>query len=151
MRHLIELLAGHETAISDLYEYCAGAFPKHRDFWLSLVHDERTHAEWIRHLNDHVEQGVVFLNEERFNPAVVRESIGHIRAVIKNAAATIPSHARALVVALEVEQTMIERRFFEVFDSPNPELKHIIDTIIIGTHAHINEIRSALAGKKQGD
>ena len=48
---------------------------------------------------------------------------------------------QALTTALRLEESLIEKRFFEVFDSDSPELKEVFQDLSRETEAHIEKIK----------
>jgi hypothetical protein len=47
-----------------------------------------------------------------------------------------PTHTRAVGFALEIEQSMIERKFFEVMDAPHEEFRKVARRLADETRDH---------------
>jgi hypothetical protein len=51
----------------------------------------------------------------------------------------------ALSIALNIEQSMIERKFFETFDTDSAELKHVLHDLTASTNEHIKRVEKCWA------
>jgi len=68
---VIELLAEHEKAISQLYKEYARKFPKQKDFWSKIADEEIEHASWILKLRSQAEKGSLYFKEGRFKTEAI--------------------------------------------------------------------------------
>ena len=73
--NIINLLAEHEKAISDLYESYADKFKEHNDFWLFLSREELEHVGWLMNLTEKIKEGAIYFNEERFAVEAIKTSL----------------------------------------------------------------------------
>jgi len=76
---LLELLAQHEEAISDLYLACENTFQENKDFWKKFVGEEKLHARWLRNLRPKIETELVYLETEKFTQQSISNSIEWLR------------------------------------------------------------------------
>jgi rubrerythrin len=144
---VVRLLAENEELISDLYTAYAKRFPEHADFWSGLAVEERDHARWLRELGSRVEEGSLYVNEDRFRREPIRLFHEYLEGELRRQA-PMPL-ARALSVALSTEQALIERRFFEVFETDSAELKHILRDLASATEEHVKQVRDMWAKHKE--
>ncbi len=148
---LLELLAEHETEIARLYEAYAAALPDHRRLWKDLSDDEASHADWIRSLIPHVEDGSLGLREGRFAAAAVETSLRYVRGRVAETSVEPPEFLKALVIALDVEDAMLERQFFDVADDDTPELRRVLNSLKSETQRHRAGLQRAReAAEKHG-
>jgi rubrerythrin len=135
----IELLALNEEAIGRLYETYAGLFAGSADFWLSLARQEQGHAAMLRRFQ---EQGgdAVAVKRDRFRSAAILLSTRHTEGEIAAARAGELKPVNALSVANALEQSLIESRFFEVFETDSPELKRLLLKLGEDTRAHARTV-----------
>lgn len=75
---VLELLARHEEAISDIYSLCGDAFRENKDFWQKIAKEEKIHARWIRNLKPKIETSLVYLETEKFTEQSIYNSIKYI-------------------------------------------------------------------------
>lgn len=137
---IIESLSSNEEAIGQLYEAYAVKFPDYADFWTALANDEKAHANWIRSLATNIEQGSLFFDDRRFNKAAIRtfsDYVGQELAKVQQQMLLI----NALSITLYIEQALIERKYFEVFESDSPHLKSVLHDLAAATERHVEKVR----------
>ncbi len=137
----IEAMAKNEEAISRLYQVYSEKFPKQKAFWSSLAADETAHADWIRSLQTKVKEGAVFLARDRFKIQPVRGLSSYLERELISAREPGMSPINALSVAVYIEESMIEQRYFEVFPGDNQELKRILTDLTTATKSHLEKVR----------
>jgi hypothetical protein len=148
---LLEVFAEHESEISRLYETYASVFPDHRRFWNDLADDEANHADWVRSLVPLVEDGSLGLREDRFARAAIETSLRYIRRRAGEASVESPGFMKALVIALDIEDAMLEKRFFEIADEDTPEFRRVMNSLQRETERHRTALRTAReAAEKHG-
>ncbi|NOQ43425.1 MAG: hypothetical protein GQ560_03070 [Dehalococcoidia bacterium] len=145
----IEALANHEEAISELYRKYSGKFPDYEQFWLGLAEEEVLHTKWIRELRDDIEEGTVFFNEGRFNIVGVQTSLNYIKKQIVDSENQEISLPFALFLALDIENALLERKYFEIFEGDSVGLKNILQDLAEATELHRARIEQALNEEKQ--
>ena len=145
----IEALANHEEAISELYRKYSDKFPDYEQFWLGLAEEEVLHAKWIRELRDDIEEGTVFFNEGRFNIVAIQTSLKYIRRQIVDSESQEISLIIALSLALDTEEALLERKYFEIFEGDSVRLKHVLQDLAEATDLHRDRIKKALKEEKQ--
>lgn len=145
---IIEALAGQEEAISRLYRAYGQNFPEDRGFWEALSGEETGHAQWIRDLSAKIGGGGVYFNENRFRIEAIRSSLEYIER--ENAAAAVGGQdgIEALSVAYMLEDALLEKKFFEIFEGDSIELKHILADLAQSTTEHRERIRRKLDAEK---
>lgn len=145
----IEALANHEEAISQLYRKYSGKFPDYEQFWLGLAEEEVLHTKWIRELRDDIEEGTVLFNEDRFNIVGVQTSLNYIKKQIVDSENQEISLRFALFLALDIENALLERKYFEIFEGDSVGLKHVLQDLAEATELHRDRIEKALKEAKQ--
>lgn len=132
----IEALANHEEAISQLYRKYGDKFPDYEQFWLGLAEEEVLHTKWIRELRDDIEEGTVFFNEGRFNIVAIQTSLKYIKKQIVDSENQEISLPFALFLALDIENALLERKYFEIFEGDSVGLKHVLQDLAEATELH---------------
>jgi rubrerythrin len=138
---VIEAMAKNEEAVSRLYQAYADKFPAQKVFWASLAADEISHAGWIRGLQAKMRDGSLAVNRDRFKIQPVRGFSAYLERELATAREPGMSPVNSLSVALYIEESMIEQRFFEVFAPDGPELKRVLSDLATATKSHLDKVR----------
>jgi hypothetical protein len=140
------LTAAHESAIAELYEEYAARFAEHATFFRELAAEEKKHARLIVSFADDVKRHVVQVDPDRFSSISILESVDNVRRRVKDAQSRHgPSLVNALSVCADLENTMIERRYFDVIQGDGPELVELLRALETDSEAHRDKVRQALA------
>ncbi len=145
---IVNLLIEHEAAIASLYTAMSLGLPEMKDFWGRLIREEKAHAEVLRMLQRRLEAGGVFLNTRKFNEAAIRSSIDYIQRQVAKIATEGITKLRALALALNVEQAMLENELFRVFESDSADMKHEFQALRGHTVIHQKLLEQHLATAK---
>ncbi len=138
---VIEAMAKNEEAVSRLYQSYADRFPAQKAFWSGLAADETSHAGWIRGLQVKMREGSLAVNRDRFKTQPVRGFSAYLERELASAREPGISPINALSVAMYVEESIIEQRFFEAFASDAPELKRVLVDLAAATKSHLEKVR----------
>ncbi|UCE24088.1 MAG: hypothetical protein JSU74_12450 [Candidatus Zixiibacteriota bacterium] len=141
----LQMLIDHELAIAELYRAYADRFSDYREYWQDLANEENEHAEEIRGLMNLVDQNQKVVDTQGFKPAAVNTSIGYLRDITKLATNTPITIRDALSTALDLEKAMIERKFFDIFDTSAPEAQAVLMVLTDGTKNHVETIETEWA------
>jgi len=133
---VLELMKGYENLIGDLYSVYAEKDLSYADFWKKISEEERTHAYWIETLANSIGSGKVHFDEERFNIAPLEQVTNDIKTKIDYAQKNEINALNALSISNDLEGGMIERKFFEVFESDSAEIKQTLSMLEDATIKH---------------
>lgn len=136
IREIVDLFEEHERRISELYAAYADKFPEERRFWGDLSAEESGHAAWVRTLYNVLSRSDLIYPESRFNAAALKTSTAYLNSQIERARTGDMTLKQAAGVAIDLEGSMIEKRFFEAVDGDAPELKKMLDYLEAETIAH---------------
>jgi rubrerythrin len=137
---IIELLAEHEKEISRLYQEYARKFPEQKDFWSKIAREEIEHASWIFKLRSKIKEGTLYFKEGRFKMEAIKTSLEYLKSQITEAQNNKISAKNALSVARDIENGVIEKKFFEVFEPDCREIKQVFLDLATATREHSNRI-----------
>jgi len=140
---ILELLAGNEETISRLYTGYAQRFPEMEDFWSRLAEDERNHAVWIRSLKEKTKNSESYISPERFRPTAVKNFTTHTEKEIIEAGKPGYQTINALSVAFFLEDSLIEKKYFEVISTDSADLKNMLYKLESATRKHAQLIKEA--------
>lgn len=133
---IMHMLAKQELALSALYRTYAELFPDRADFWQELVEDEKLHARWIEALFADVESGEIDFNQDRFNLEAIVKMIQYIDQQISRTKNEHINMINAVSITLDLEKSMIEDSFFEVYEGDHPSLRSTLNGLRKATQGH---------------
>lgn len=139
--YTLHLLREHEKAIGRLYAAYARRFPRDREFWLGLSQEERQHAQWVESLQARVEEDPSSLVADRFPTAAIELSLAYVNRLIENADDFHLTRTNALSIALDLERSLLEHRYFEVFTSDNPQIRQTLQLLRQCTQTHLQKVQ----------
>jgi len=145
---VIEFLALQEEAISRLYRVYAGLSAKYKDFWIELAKEETNHANWIRDLGIKTKEGKIYFSGERFRAGAIKASTAYIESQAIAADRDDFTEISALAMSYALEEALLEKKFFEIFESDAAELKHLLKELSDSTTQHRQRVKAALDAER---
>lgn len=140
---IIDLMAQMELSISELYELFAEKFPKYENLWIELSKQEVQHADWVKQLQSMAGENRVFFDEKLTKSYSVQKVLEIIKATYANAKDDKLTLINALSVSRDLEQSVLEREFYNYFTGRDAEVKMIINNIRKETIDHQTKLRNA--------
>ncbi|KKU53926.1 MAG: hypothetical protein UX75_C0030G0012 [Candidatus Moranbacteria bacterium GW2011_GWE2_47_10] len=137
--YIADQLAKNEDKLSELYALYREKFTFMKKFWDELTEDELGHGAWVRTLRKKIEDGTVQFGEHRFNKDLLEDFYKNVQLQIFEAEKEI-SLVDALRNAVKMEQTMIEKRFFDVFKGDSVELEILLLALRYSTENHLKTV-----------
>jgi len=141
---ILDLLIQHEEAIGSLYKACTITFPDLAKFWQAFVLEEKAHADVLRILATSLKTEKVFLNNRKFNVTGVHTAIDHVNKQKQLVEAGTVTILQVLAVALDIEQAIVEKDFFEVFETDSPSMRQEFAALRKHTLAHVERMAAML-------
>lgn len=136
----VEAIAGHERAIGDLYAAYALRFPEHGEFWKRLSAEEYAHAEWARKISAHVEEGTIEIVPGRFRNKAIESSVKYLHEWTDEAKNREIKLIYALSVANDIESALIDRKFYEIYETDSDDMIAILQNLIESSRAHREKV-----------
>ena len=146
----INALAEHEEAIGNLYSLYSLQFGDYQDFWAELAADKRKHAGWVRMLRGGIYAGDIVFKSDRFGIDEINQSIIFVRIQVDFAHRNEVSLMQAFATAVGLEETALEKGFFNIFEGDAPELQHALIDIRVSINEHCQKIRAQYDAVRQG-
>jgi hypothetical protein len=131
----VELLALNEDAIGRLYSTYGEVFPEMALFWQGLSQEERGHAALVRSLERDNADAVMF-DPDRFRSGAIRLFTTHTEGEILAARSPGFKPVNALSIANAIERSLIESRFFEIFETDSIDMKRLLQKLRDDTREH---------------
>ena len=144
---IITHLAKNELLISDLYLAYAKRFPELAEFWTNLSVDEKHHAGWLQHLLQPFTENAVSVNA-RFSSNTLSVYQAYLEKECTLARRGKLDLSQALSTSLHIEKSLIENRFFEIFEGRSPEWTETKKNLITETKLHLAKVQQLMAERK---
>ncbi|EKE18922.1 MAG: hypothetical protein ACD_9C00199G0002 [uncultured bacterium] len=132
---IVEKMARNEDRLNELYVKYAHQFPSRSEFWNGLAREEVGHGAWIRTLKSRIEDGSVKFGTDRFNVDMINDFYTYVQQQELKINKGMPLIS-ALVAAKEIEELMLEKKFFEVFHGDSLELQTLLLALEYSTKNH---------------
>ena len=136
-QEVIQLYIQNELAFNSLYSVYAKKFPETKDFWERIAKEERGHAYWIEEFDKKTEDGKIYFDKDRFNIAPLRRFYEYVVKQETNAGVGDLDIVNILIIVLDIEKALIERKFFEIFETDSVEIKNLLNRLGRATDEHI--------------
>ena len=138
---MLEILAQNEEKISQLYDVFAKQYPPYKGLWAELSQDEKEHAKWIRKIIPQVKSGKVKLDSDRFNTEAVITYQNYLDEEIEKTKQRQQPIMTSLTITLYIEKSLIEHRFFDIFDGDSVELTQMLAKLEEATKNHLAKVQ----------
>lgn len=142
--NLLVLLEQFEMEISNLYKLFAGKFPKYEDLWNELSRQEIEHAAHVKKLHDLAKAGKVIFNEKQTKTYTVKTVLEGVKNAYAKTQADKMTMMNALVISRDLEQSIIEKEFYNYFLEKDSDSRNLIHSIKQETHEHQSRVKQAL-------
>jgi rubrerythrin len=141
MTAIIELLASCEETVSQLYREYSKKFPELKDFWLDLAGDEIEHARLIRRLGLNIPVGNASFDEGAIKISSVHLFHDYLSEQIRLTEKEPMPLVKALSIALNIEKSILEAKYFEHFRGYTDETKDCIHRLIEENNHHRDKVQ----------
>jgi rubrerythrin len=147
---IIQALAINEELVSQLYGLYSQKFPEYKEFWGQLVKEEISHAALIRELYSQVGDGELYFSE-KFSLAAIETFSAYLRDLLSQAQNKEILFVSALSQALDIERALIEKQYFDFFETDSVTLRHMLLTLKNDLERHAQMISDLLEEVKTKD
>lgn len=138
----VEILGELQEASGNLFHIYSQRFPDFSQFWSILADDKFRHVIWINTLLGGVRQGKVRVNRDRIHMEAIRSSLQFARRQISSARKHTGSCKQAFSVAVSLETAIMEKKFFEAFESDSPDFRELADKLLEETKIHLDKLKA---------
>ncbi len=140
LNEFIHLLQKYELSVATLYETFAAIQPSSKDVWKKFAEDERLHAKWIQTLHAYLQDEKISFAQTRITSQSIKTSIAYIDDQIKKAIDSKIDLKQALIIAIDIEKSVLESGFLKVFKFSGPEAKKIQSRLLEATLTHRRQL-----------
>jgi len=135
-----------ELALAELYQACSEQFPEDKNFWLAIKHQEELHAKLIKELADLISSHPQEFNFGRpFNSTAIKTTLSSITNNTESVRKGLLERKRALFMARDIENSVLEAKYSEIVSTDNVEFRKIIERITKDTLSHKNVFAAKVA------
>ena len=145
---ILTKLSELEEAIGRLYEVLAETFPTYNNFWSELANEERQHSAWVNELRMLIVQGTAGFVNRNFNSIAIQTFINYLESEMNKVKRNELSTVNALSTTLYIEQSLMESKYFEIFDADSQEVKQILSDLASATQLHITNVQEVFNNYK---
>jgi len=142
---IFEVMIENELAIAEFYDTCAKLSQKDSPFWSALAEVERRHADIIRRISEIVKaRPERFETGRPFNTAALRTVISYSKSNIADMRAGRLKEPKPFFLAMDLENSILEARYFEIVKSKDLEYQQLSSTVMKETFDHRDTIKKKL-------
>ena len=131
---LLKQFSINENKISQLYSVYASKFLEQSSLWERLAKDEKRHAALLADLDFRFNQEIKSWQISDNAPAILDYIGNFIDDCLQQAENS--DIKEALNNALSLEQSMIEKKNFDIFSTVNPEITTVLEKLNRETEGH---------------
>ena len=143
-KSIIQLFEENELSISLLYSLYAKNIPAHAAFWGKISTEEIIHAKAIASAFAETKNKSEYFQENNFSRGIIKYISDFVAEKTIEAANAPITHLEAINIALRVEQSMLEKKCFEIFIPTDAALKSILQRLNKDTERHAASLRQEL-------
>jgi len=133
---IINLMARNEEVISRIYKAFYVKFPELGKFWEQLSIEERGHANILRALGKKVGEGKLSIDSRKINANQILQMLEHNESLANQVEKKSIKPKKALEIAFEIENSMLEKNIFDVFSGDSPDIQHDFELLREHTKQH---------------
>jgi len=146
---ILELLENLELDISNLYKLFAEKFPAHKQLWDELSDDEVQHASYIKKLASFFQQGLVSLDEKTTKTFTIKTVRDAVKLTYQQTQENKLTPINALAYSLSLEDSILEKKFYDYFTTRDQNVAYIINKIKQETNQHYQKVKNAIEDAKK--
>ena len=140
---ILQLLCQLELDVSNLYKLFAEKFPKYKELWNTLSQQEIEHADRVKMLYDLAKENRVFFDEKLTRTYTVKRVLEIIKETHAKTVAGQVNIMNALSISRDLEQSIIEKEFYNYFAGKDSDTTMLINSIKKDTLEHQSMVKNA--------
>ena len=139
---IFNLLVHQEEMISELYDIFSKQFPEHASFWKELSLAETRHAELLNKFRESSIQEQTVFDEGKITITTLNAYLVRLNEVLDKAKKGEFTIQTALSCAVDYESSLVEKKVFSLFDSPDDKVKKVLEILQEETEMHVEYIKN---------
>jgi len=148
VQKVLEALESNENTLSELYKNCSIIDHDDYEFWIKISSDETEHGIWLSELSQKVSEGEVHVKDDRFKLEALNGIGSYIKSCIADSKTSSISNIHALSISLDIENSMLERGVFKIYETDDIELQNVLNKLRTSTGIHYLEVKNKWQEKR---
>lgn len=140
---ILQCLEECEHTIGALYSVYSEAYPEMAPFWGGLAEEESKHGRLLKSVRCELRNGSLLSGLDHFRKDSVQHLIDYVKARIAEAETAPPKKKQAVAIALSIESSIIDTRFFDFAKSDGTSFKAVANQLKHETKNHIQLVIDA--------
>lgn len=143
--HKVNVLLEYNELLTQLYQLCNRRFPDHKNLWQKLFTEKRSHIKWVNSLQPKVDAGTIGIDPVSFKVEAMRLLMQSIQTKMDDLKSNPIAFQPTLVFVRDIEDGMLEKNFFSIFQGDLPEFKNKKLTLELEHQNNVKMIKSTLS------
>lgn len=132
-----------EAAVGEYYRQCALHWPEAAAFWNAIAAEEDMHVLSVRQMAAMLTAAPQKFRQGRsINPVAIKTFIRGVEEHKSRVAAGELDQKRALFIAIDIEKSLLENRFYEILQADTDEFGKLIARITAETRGHFSRMQA---------
>ena len=137
--------------MAELYRTFGKIFPETADFWNQMAEEESSQAKMLYTLKCRYEAGQGQLRECKLKSTAIQYSLDYVNQRIESARnGEITSLKEALVIAYDLENAVIEKEVFAMFEESSPAITQVLEKLYDDNLNQRKKVFDLIEGLKSG-
>jgi hypothetical protein len=128
-KSILTLFSENEQKVSNLYEIYSEQDTKRKNFWKKISKEEVSHSEMLKKAQRE-SQNVEQFEETPYSRSVISYVSRFVDREIRKATEGKVGSLQAIQNALRLEQSMIEKKSFEMFSPKNVKVQRVMKKLV---------------------
>jgi hypothetical protein len=134
---VLESMIQYELMLSDFYKQCADIWTEDQSIWQNLAYAEIHHAENIQKMREIItKKRQSFEAGRSFNIIAIDTAMAGLKDNIRRLTSSAFSYEKMLIIARDIEQSILESHYAEIVKTTDPEYQALIKGILSQTYEH---------------
>lgn len=142
---IVYLLTQQELQIAEIYRFFAGLFPEHRNLWEELSREAMENATWMEYFYKKAATDAVRFEEGKVKTYTVESFVKFLEDNLAKIKAKAPTLQVAFSMALDIENSLIVRRVFDLFLTSDPDTQTLLKDLKDKLAEHRKKVERAAA------
>jgi len=142
---IMRTLSESEWIIGQFYRRCAETWKMDEGFWLKLEGEEIRHAKALEAMADLIRQNPdAFQLNRPFSVTAIKTVITGVGQNIDQLNKGLIKRERAMVLARDIESSIIEKAYHEIVKTTNPTYLALVRQVVSESYNHRNSIEQKI-------
>jgi hypothetical protein len=146
-KSILALFSENEQKVSKLYGIYSEQDTKRKNFWKKISKEEVSHGEMLKKVESESKNVEQFI-ETPYSRSVIGYVSKFVDREIEKATKETIDSSEAIENALRLEQSMIEKKCFEMFSPKNVKVQRVMKKLNLETQKHIKMLEKELKKMK---